>query len=111
APAHTADRAVQRQERDEQPDRVARGREQRSHPDARHQIGEHRGADDEQQGLEPTAHTPPGTATVAPLRAAAYACSTTPATRPISSRNRVPASPASSAATNASNRQANHRSY
>src|SRR2546425_498031 len=60
--------------------------EQPAHPDAGHQVREDRRAAEEQQGLELATHAPSAIATVVPVRAAAYACSTTTATRRISSR-------------------------
>src|SRR5207249_6629596 len=60
--------------------------EQLPHSDAGHQVREDRRAAEEQQGLELATHAPSVIATVLPVRAAAYACSTTTATRRMSSR-------------------------
>src|SRR5438876_1098370 len=106
--------AVEEKNREEQPAGLRRVREQPSHADPRDEIRTHSGAQRERQQLEFATHTPPGIATVLPVRAAAYASSTTPAARRLSSTKgpvAAIASARSSAATNASNRQANQRWY
>src|SRR5213079_3526193 len=77
--------------------------------DASDQVREDGGATEEQQQLQLAAHALPGIATVVPLRAAVYACSTTLATRRMSSRKGPAAAPGSlrsSAATNPSRSEA-----
>src|SRR6267378_7096355 len=110
----SAHHAIQEDDRHEEPPGPGRVREQLPHADAGHQVGEDRRATDEQQQLQLAAHAPSGIATVVPFRAATYACSTTLATRRMSSRKgpaAAPGSPRSSAATNRSNKPVNQRWY